>query len=388
MDASGCTNIEEAYFDGTAITGVSLPNGGILKVLHLPETVTNLTLRNQTKLEDFVLPSYANITTLRLENNSDVIDPVAILMAIAQGSRVRVLDINYEAETSDEMDAFIAKLESMRGLDESGNNVADAQVSGRAHAAVISFMLYGKLASLAAKYPSLTITYDEVAPCQTHQLIMRTLSGEYENDRIAKMGSYAFSGCTALTGIKCSNVTNVGTNALDGCAGLKKIDLPSAVTAGERAFSGSKSNLTVLNLPELTTIPGYAFFDTFRYFWSTIRLDFPKVTTVSPYAFQNIAGMHGPMSIIRFRSKGSFNGFAFVSAGGVLHLVLDSGEMCILGDDPTGFSTTVDYIYVPRALVDSYKVATNWSSYASKFRALEDYTVDGTISGDLDETKI
>ena len=46
------------------------------------------------------------------------------------------------------------------------------------------------------------------------------------------------------------------------------------------------------------------------------------------------------------------------------------------------------YIYVPRALIEDYKVATNWSTYAAQFRALEDYTVDGTITGELDETKI
>lgn len=46
------------------------------------------------------------------------------------------------------------------------------------------------------------------------------------------------------------------------------------------------------------------------------------------------------------------------------------------------------YIYVPRALVDTYKAATNWSTIADQFRALEDYTVDGTITGELDESKI
>lgn len=46
------------------------------------------------------------------------------------------------------------------------------------------------------------------------------------------------------------------------------------------------------------------------------------------------------------------------------------------------------YIYVPRALVDSYKSATNWATFADQIRALEDYTVDGTITGELDETKI
>ena len=34
------------------------------------------------------------------------------------------------------------------------------------------------------------------------------------------------------------------------------------------------------------------------------------------------------------------------------------------------------------------QAATNWSTYAAQFRALEDYTVDGTTTGELDETKI
>lgn len=46
------------------------------------------------------------------------------------------------------------------------------------------------------------------------------------------------------------------------------------------------------------------------------------------------------------------------------------------------------YIYVPRDRVDALKSATNWSTYADQIRALEDYTVDGTTDGDLDETKI
>lgn len=31
------------------------------------------------------------------------------------------------------------------------------------------------------------------------------------------------------------------------------------------------------------------------------------------------------------------------------------------------------YIYVPDALVDSYKAATNWSTYASQIRPLSEY---------------
>lgn len=31
------------------------------------------------------------------------------------------------------------------------------------------------------------------------------------------------------------------------------------------------------------------------------------------------------------------------------------------------------YIYVPAALIDEYKTATNWATFANQFRAIEDY---------------
>jgi hypothetical protein len=53
----------------------------------------------------------------------------------------------------------------------------------------------------------------------------------------------------------------------------------------------------------------------------------------------------------------------------------------------TPIASGTGYIYAPHALVDSYKAATNWSTYAAQFRALEDYTVDGTVTGELDTTR-
>ena len=46
------------------------------------------------------------------------------------------------------------------------------------------------------------------------------------------------------------------------------------------------------------------------------------------------------------------------------------------------------YIYVPNSMVSKLKSATNWSTYADQIRALEDYTVDGTTAGELDESKV
>ena len=54
-DLSKCPNIEEIYFDGTKIKGITLPDGGNIKVLHLPGTLTSLTIQNQPLLTDLVI---------------------------------------------------------------------------------------------------------------------------------------------------------------------------------------------------------------------------------------------------------------------------------------------------------------------------------------------
>ena len=67
-------------------------------------------------------------------------------------------------------------------------------------------------------------------------------------------------------------------------------------------------------------------------------------------------------------------------------------RVCTLSSKYSFSGTPIDsgtgYIYVPAALIDSYKTATNWTTYANQFRALESYTVDGTTTGELDPTKV
>ena len=158
INLSGCTNIENVYFDNTAITGVTLPNGGILKKLHLPSTITNLTIRNQPNLTEFVMPSTENVTTLRLENAGSV-DAFAILMGMPANSRVRLLGISVSADSYEGVKSVFDKLDTMRGLDENGNNMDKAQVSGTVH---IGTLTGSELASLNSRYPSITVTYDNI----------------------------------------------------------------------------------------------------------------------------------------------------------------------------------------------------------------------------------
>lgn len=159
VDVSGCTNLEHVYFEGTGITGLLLPVGGILKTLHLPATITNLTIRNQASLTDLSIPSYAGISTLRLENVSTAVDSKAILEAIPANSRVRLIGIDWAAGDADTLMAIIALLDTMRGLDESGNNTDMAQVSGTIS---VDTVTGAQLAEIAGKYPDIKVAYEHI----------------------------------------------------------------------------------------------------------------------------------------------------------------------------------------------------------------------------------
>ena len=159
VDLSGCTGVENVYFDGTAITGCALPNGGILKVLHLPDTITNLTIRNQTGITDFTLPGYGNITTLRLENVSGAVPAADILAAIPENSRVRLIGFDWSFDTAADILSLYDRLDTMRGLDEQGNNVDKAQMSGTVR---VENITGAQLSEMQSRYPSITVVYQHI----------------------------------------------------------------------------------------------------------------------------------------------------------------------------------------------------------------------------------
>lgn len=166
VDISGCEIVEEVYFDGTKITGLTLPNGGVLRKLHLPETISNLTILNQKNITEFVMPSYANITTLRLENVSNAIDEETILHTIPANSRVRLIGIAWECADATEIDELLDLLDTMRGLDEQGGNVDKAQVSGTIHT---SELTGSQIVEFNARYPYITFTADTITAIITYK---------------------------------------------------------------------------------------------------------------------------------------------------------------------------------------------------------------------------
>ncbi len=176
VDLSGCSNLEEVYFSGTQVTGINLPQGGIMKKLYLPVTLTNLTVINQPKLEDMTFvgdTTNLTLSTLRLENSlssTDATDDARAYLAnmllsfkeggnIAENARIRLIGFYHNFDSIEDAQAFFTWLDTMRGLDENGNTLDDAQISGTIH---IPDLTGAQLAEIQSKYPSIDVTYDNI----------------------------------------------------------------------------------------------------------------------------------------------------------------------------------------------------------------------------------
>jgi hypothetical protein len=85
-------------------------------------------------------------------------------------------------------------------------------------------------------------------------------------------------------------------------------------------------------------------------------------------------------------------GNIFVGDKKLKALILRNSNLVIKADSanniPPMVKSGTGYVYVPSVLLDAYKADDSWSTYAAQFRVLEEYTVDGTTTGDIDETKI
>ena len=155
VDLSGCANIEHVYFDGTAITGVDLPKGGILKTLHLPGTLANLSIIGHPGITDFVLPSKENLSTCRLENVGGI-DMKALLNSLPAGCRVRMIGFDFSVSNDSELATMKTKLDMMRGLNENGGNEDSAQMLGTIRINTVT----GATKKLYREnYPDITINY-------------------------------------------------------------------------------------------------------------------------------------------------------------------------------------------------------------------------------------
>lgn len=187
------------------------------------------------------------------------------------------------------------------------------------------------------------------------KLIERSLT-EINDDVLTLVGYTPFYYNKTITSVNLPNVTTLYAG-FEQCKSLISVNLPNLTNIVSKCFYACQA-LTDVNIPKAKSILG----NTFYYCKVLVLLDLPQVTSISSSAFDRCSELKT--------------------------LILRSETLCTLSNTNAFSNTPIasgsGYIYVPRALIDTYKSATNWSTYAAQFRVLEDYTVDGTTTGEFD----
>ena len=166
-------------------------------------------------------------------------------------------------------------------------------------------------------------------------------------DKLTTIGAYAFRECAGITEYHGEGVTTIGNYTFYGNTALTVVDFPKLKTSGTYAFEYC-TKLTEMTLPSLTAISG-----NFIYRSNNIKkIDLAVCTSIAANGFRGATGLTA--------------------------LIIRTPSVCTLANTnafttDTAIYKGTGYIYVPAALVESYKSATNWSTYANQFRAIEDY---------------
>lgn len=144
----------------------------------------------------------------------------------------------------------------------------------------------------------------------------------------------------------------------------------SLVTTLRTRVCQAATKLITVNLPNVTSLGAYAFYQCSNL--ETVTL--PKLTTISTQTWY----MCQKLVYADCGQLNSITAQTFASSTALKTLILrKTSGICTLsnanGVSGSGIGKGTGYIYVPAALIEDYKVASNWSTFASQFRAIEDY---------------
>ena len=202
---------------------------------------------------------------------------------------------------------------------------------------------------------------------------------------VTSIESYAFSNCYSLVSIIIPNgVTIIDTNTFKACYSLASIIIPNGVTSIESyAFSNCYSLVSIIIPNGVKRIEAYAFYNC--YFLASIVIP-NSVTNIEKSVFNNCHSLasiiisngvslikdaafqacYSLASIVIPNSVTRIEGSPFISCSGVVFFDFSSHTAVPTLSSSNAFNKTPSdcEIRVPAALVDTWKAATNWSTYA------------------------
>ena len=190
---------------------------------------------------------------------------------------------------------------------------------------------------------------------------------------------YVFYQCTGLTSLSAPNVTSVGNYGFQGCTGLTNINLPELTSIGQGGFHGC-TNLVGTIFPKVTSLGNLAFQLCKSGGGNWV---FPKVSKIPSDCFREskLDALDCGKNCARLESRALY----YTTGGYIPILILRRTEGVVVAADSSAINkiNSTSKVYVPQALIEDYKVASNWSTKGDIFYAIEgsqyeNYYADGT----------
>ena len=179
------------------------------------------------------------------------------------------------------------------------------------------------------------------------QRLTNTLT-HYENNDILFINDSGFDSCKALVSVSCANVKKLGARVFWQCHNLEYVSFPALQEIWYTAFRFCyKLKEFVVLTPQTRAAGGNG--EAFSDCTSLEKVDI-NINQIDNRFFTNCKAL--ATVILRKADAITVNG----------------GTNTF---DNTPVKSGTGYIYVPSALLEEYKTATNWSVYAEQFRTIE-----------------
>lgn len=435
VNLTQCPRLREALFGGTNVVAVNVADGSKVEHLQLPASITVLDVRNTKFLEQVELPDLTHLGFLRLENNTHINGFEKLKEAFGVDGNalqnIRIVGFEYDGDATDvDMLATLAN-GKFYGIDGEGNQTTSTPVvEGTLNVAGSIYEDAGSV--VEEKYPNLTLNvlggyylrFDDPVVAQIcadnwgdktgitpeQAAAVKSLSRKFVAntqitafDELRHFGitslensatSYnygQFRGCAALQRVVIPpQVKEIGVATFAACSSLRSIgDAANVELLGDRCFDSSPLEKLVVKLPSLINIGYGAFYNT----KIDAVVDLGNLTTLPDgvYVSGKTRGVFGMCTQLRVAILPStittVGAVAFEGCSNLSGIVIKATTPPALNNINAFNSTNNCSIYVPDGttkdaegntitIVEAYKAATNWSTYASRIFPISQLQTD------------
>lgn len=219
-------------------------------------------------------------------------------------------------------------------------------------------------------------------------LVTRTFS-VYSNDRVSRVGTGAFTCCSALKSVDLSNCKYIADYAFSSCIELVSINIPLCQFIGNHCFAHC-DRLSSVNFPLCTSLMESAFYNDRR----LQSISLPNCELIGAGAFQfcsELPFVNLPLcksfskdffdrcstfaycdrlSIVKIPLCSYIGDYAFRSCINLKEVYLNSvSSVTTISSRTFSDCPKLTSIYVPASLVNAFKTARYWSSMSTKIVA-------------------